>query len=94
MSGNALEQLTNDHRVIISSQQSYLGRALGVNPQIEIDYQSHQVEKGDVFVLATDGVYEHVVGPLHRQRDPGGRGRSRPGREDHRRAGLRAGQSR
>jgi hypothetical protein len=48
------------YRVIISSQQSYLGRALGVNPQIEIDYQSHQVEKGDVFVLATDGVYEHV----------------------------------
>jgi serine/threonine protein phosphatase PrpC/predicted Ser/Thr protein kinase len=60
LSGNALEQLTTDHRVIISSQQSYLGRALGVNPQIEIDYQSHQVEQGDVFVLATDGVYEHA----------------------------------
>ena len=71
VSGNALEQLTNDHRVIVSSQQSYLGRALGVNPQIEIDYQSHQVEQGDVFVLATDGVYEHVIGPLHRQGDPG-----------------------
>ena len=39
LSGNTLEQLTNDHRVIISSEQSYLGRALGVNPQIEIDYQ-------------------------------------------------------
>ena len=59
VSGNALEQLTDDHRVVVSSQQSYLGRALGVNPQIEIDYQSLQVEKGDIFVLATDGVYEH-----------------------------------
>jgi serine/threonine protein phosphatase PrpC len=58
--GRGLEQLTNDHRVIVSSEQSYLGRALGVNPQIEIDYQMLQVEKGDVFLLATDGVYEHV----------------------------------
>jgi serine/threonine protein phosphatase PrpC len=60
VNGNALEQLTEDHRVIISSEQSYLSRALGVNPQIEIDYQMHRVDKGDVFVLATDGVYEHV----------------------------------
>src|SRR5436189_1648604 len=60
LSGNTLEQLTNDHRVIINSQQSYLGRALGVNPQIEIDYQMLPVERGDVFVLATDGIYEHL----------------------------------
>lgn len=58
--GNALEQLTEDHRVVISSEQSYLGRALGVTSQLEIDYRTLQVEKGDVFVLATDGVYEHV----------------------------------
>src|SRR5438874_9447728 len=60
VSGNTLEQLTNDHRVVISSEESYLGRALGVNPQIEIDYQMLRVEEGDVFVLATDGVYEHL----------------------------------
>lgn len=56
----ALEQLTNDHRVILSSQQSYLGRALGINPQVEIEYRLVPLEEGDVFVLATDGVYEHV----------------------------------
>ena len=44
----------------ISSEQSYLGRALGVNSQIEIDYLTFKVEPGDTFVLATDGVYEHV----------------------------------
>src|SRR3954453_7685932 len=60
VSGNSLEQLTNDHRVIISSEQSYLGRALGVNPQLEIDYLALSIEAGDVFVLATDGAYEHV----------------------------------
>ena len=58
--GNGLEQLTEDHRVVVSSEQSYLGRALGVNQQVEIDYRPLPVEKGDTFVLATDGVYEHV----------------------------------
>lgn len=58
--GRALEQLTSDHRVWISQGQSYLGRALGIKPQLEIDYQTQQVEPGDVFVLVTDGVYEHV----------------------------------
>jgi serine/threonine protein phosphatase PrpC/ribosomal protein L39E len=58
--GRTLEQLTDDHRVIVSSEQSYLGRALGINTQIEIDYRTLPLEKGDVFVLATDGVYEHV----------------------------------
>jgi serine/threonine protein phosphatase PrpC/tRNA A-37 threonylcarbamoyl transferase component Bud32 len=60
LSGNSLEQLTYDHRVIVSEEQTYLGRALGVNPQIEIDYRALQIEEGDVFVLATDGAYEHV----------------------------------
>ncbi|UFS75858.1 bifunctional protein-serine/threonine kinase/phosphatase [Tardiphaga sp. 37S4] len=60
VSDRALEQLTIDHRVVISSEQSYLARALGVNPQIEIDYQVLQIDDGDVFILATDGVYDFV----------------------------------
>ena len=85
LAGNALEQLTEDHRVIVSSEQSYLSRALGINPQIEIDYQALQVEKGDVFLLATDGVYEHVgnrfvAGAIN---DNAG---DLDGRQDHRRA--------
>lgn len=60
LAGPNLEQLTDDHRVIVSSEQSYLGRALGINPQLEIDYRAVDIEKGDVFVLATDGVYEHI----------------------------------
>jgi len=58
--GKALEQLTRDHRVWIAQGQSYLGRALGFKPQLEIDYQTQQLEPGDIFLLATDGVYEHV----------------------------------
>lgn len=60
LAGQSLEQLTDDHRIIVSEEQTYLGRALGINPQIEIDYQALQVENGDVFLLATDGAYEHV----------------------------------
>lgn len=60
VAGNALEQMTNDHRVIISSEQTYLGRALGVNSHTEIDYQAFSIETGDILLLATDGAYEHV----------------------------------
>jgi serine/threonine protein phosphatase PrpC/predicted Ser/Thr protein kinase len=60
VAGHALEQLTNDHQVSVSSAQKYLSRALGFNQQSEIDYRMLRVEKGDVFLLATDGVYEHV----------------------------------
>ena len=58
LSGGTLEQLTEDHRVAVSRETSYLSRALGVNPQVEIDYVALKVEAGDTFVLATDGVYD------------------------------------
>ena len=60
LAGNGLEQLTEDHRVVASSRETYLGRALGLSSQVELDYQTLKLEQGDVLVLATDGVYEHV----------------------------------
>ncbi|MEI5579611.1 PP2C family protein-serine/threonine phosphatase, partial [Streptomyces brasiliscabiei] len=60
VNGKSLEQLTEDHRVHLSSAQSYLGRAMCANPQIEIDYRLVPLEKNDVFLLATDGVYAHA----------------------------------
>ena len=56
-----LEQLTADHRVWVANGQSYLGRALGIKAQLEMDYQAVQIEKDDTFLLMTDGVYEHVA---------------------------------
>jgi serine/threonine protein phosphatase PrpC len=55
-----LEQLTHDHRIHVSSEQSYLSRALGIQAHLDIDYQSLRLEQGDVFVFATDGVHEFV----------------------------------
>jgi serine/threonine protein phosphatase PrpC/predicted Ser/Thr protein kinase len=60
LQGNTLEQLTNDHRVRISQDKSYLSRAMGISPQIEIDYLALPLSEGDIFLFATDGVYEHV----------------------------------
>ena len=59
---NALEQLTQDHRVWIAEGKSYLSRALGINPNLETDYESLPIEEGDIFLLATDGVYEYASG--------------------------------
>ena len=62
VNGASLEQLTEDHRVVVSSEQSYLGRAIGGRQDVEIDYQTQPLAVGDVFLLATDGVYE-FIGP-------------------------------
>ena len=56
----ALEQLSEDHRVRLSSAESYLGRALGTGPNVEIDYRCWEAERGEVYLLATDGAYAHL----------------------------------
>ncbi len=56
----SLEQLTEDHRVRVSADTSYLGRALGIDRHLEIDYRTLPLAVGDLFLLATDGVYEHI----------------------------------
>jgi serine/threonine protein phosphatase PrpC len=57
---NQLEQLTQDHRHKVTETESYLSRALGISPQLEIDYQALAIAKEDIFILTTDGVYEFV----------------------------------
>lgn len=58
--GSSLEPLTDDHRVWVGGGHSYLSRALGFQPQLDLDYRSLPVQAGDVFVLMCDGVHEHV----------------------------------
>jgi len=70
----ALEQLSHDHRVRLDGGQTYLGRALGIAPHLEIDHACWPTEVGETFLLATDGAYEHldpqlVVHTLARQGD-------------------------
>jgi len=56
--GDALEPLTEDHRIVLSSQESYLGRALGAAHNVEIDYRRLAIAPGDTFLLTTDGLHE------------------------------------
>lgn len=56
----ALEQLSQDHRVRGAEGQTYLGRALGVGPRLEIDYARWPLEVGELYLLATDGAYEYL----------------------------------
>ncbi|WP_231759618.1 bifunctional protein-serine/threonine kinase/phosphatase [Microbulbifer elongatus] len=58
--GDTLEQLTHDHRVWQGEHQSYLGRALGAETDPEIDYRRLPLVQGDLFLLSTDGVHEHL----------------------------------
>ncbi len=60
--GQALEQLTTDHRVVVAPDESYLSRALGIWQQIDLDYQALPLEVGDTFVLTSDGVHEQMDG--------------------------------
>jgi serine/threonine protein phosphatase PrpC len=58
LEGLALEQLTTDHRLAIAPDESYLSRALGMQPNIDVEYQKHPISVGDVFILTTDGVHD------------------------------------
>ena len=91
---DVLEQLTHDHRVWVSSEQSYLSRALGIQSHLDIDYQSLRMEQGDVFLFATDGVHEFANARFDDQRGQGSRRRPRCGRAADRARGVRSRQRR
>lgn len=55
-----LEQLTKDHRLWINQEESCLSRALGADAQCAIDYQTLDVNVGDILIIATDGIYEFI----------------------------------
>jgi len=56
-----LEQLTRDHRVWVSADREFLSRAMGADPNIEIDYQATPLEVGDIILFTTDGVHDFLT---------------------------------
>lgn len=61
LNAEGLEQLTHDHRLWASEADSYLSRAMGIEAQCSFDQTSVDIKEGDVFITATDGVYEHLT---------------------------------
>lgn len=60
-SPSVLEPLTRDHRLHVGGGVSHLARALGIAPQVEIDYLAVPMAVGDAFVLSTDGVHDFLT---------------------------------
>ncbi|MCJ8274233.1 MAG: protein phosphatase 2C domain-containing protein, partial [Psychrosphaera sp.] len=57
---NNLEQLTTDHRIHMPGEKEYLGRAMGIDYRLDIDYKAVPVEVGDVFFISTDGIHDYL----------------------------------
>jgi serine/threonine protein phosphatase PrpC len=60
VAGGRIEPLTEPHRVSFGGGESYLGRALGVNRAVEVDYREVPLQPRDLLMLSTDGVHEFV----------------------------------
>jgi serine/threonine protein phosphatase PrpC len=55
--GDRLLQLTHDHCAAVGTRESYLTRAMGMDVKLEIDVRELAIEKGDLYLLTTDGVH-------------------------------------
>ena len=58
--GTLLEQLTRDHSQRIDRKTTYLSRALGADPSLDIDTNTYELELGDIFLLTTDGIHDFI----------------------------------
>lgn len=63
----SLEQLTRDHVARISADQCYLARALGIDVNLDVDLKVLDLQRGDLFLLTTDGVHEKIEPRLLQQ---------------------------
>jgi serine/threonine protein phosphatase PrpC len=61
LSGGRLLRLTTDHVRDDRGRSPVLTRALGIEPQLRLDYMSHPVALHDRFLLCTDGVHGALV---------------------------------
>lgn len=55
-----LRQLTQDHRLIVDRQKSFLARAMGGEHEVHVDYDRVMLEEGDRLILTTDGIHDWV----------------------------------
>ena len=73
--GSQISQVTMDHSLLQelvdrgfyspeeaqrAANKNYVTRALGVEPQVDVEVQEHPVDKGDIFILCSDGLSDMV----------------------------------
>ena len=87
--GDTMEQLTDDHSLVnelmksgklsekeaqMHPQRSVITRAVGTDPDVDIDAFAIEAEEGDVFLICSDGLTdmvpdEEILELVHRNRD-------------------------
>ncbi|PCJ70614.1 MAG: protein kinase [Rhodobiaceae bacterium] len=60
MRSGTLEPITREHRVRVAGKSDYLARAIGILPDLDVDYHQEEIQSGDFLVLTTDGVHDFV----------------------------------
>ena len=60
LTNNNLEQISRDHSSQVSETTSYLTRALGLEQNPQVDYQSFTINAGDRLLLTTDGIHDEL----------------------------------
>ncbi len=73
--GSQISQVTMDHSLLQelvdrgfyspeeaqrAANKNYVTRALGVEPSVEVEVQEHPVDKGDIYILCSDGLSDMV----------------------------------
>ncbi|MBI3562506.1 MAG: Stp1/IreP family PP2C-type Ser/Thr phosphatase [Gammaproteobacteria bacterium] len=66
-----VEQITSDHSLVqemvdngylseeealLSTNRNLITRALGISPEVEVDVETHELEKEDIYLLCSDGL--------------------------------------
>lgn len=55
-----LEPLTTDHSTVVSQDTKYLSRAMGMDPDLKVDYRVVDTRAGDYFLATTDGAHDFL----------------------------------
>lgn len=74
--GDTIKQLTTDHSLVqemvdngyLSEEEAYsavsrnlITRALGISEEVDVDLIEHEIQRGDVFLLCSDGLSDLVL---------------------------------
>ena len=58
--GGECEALTKSHRMTMTRGQDYLTRAVGMAPDLAVDFRQVPLADGDILVFTTDGVHDFL----------------------------------
>ncbi|WP_083699840.1 bifunctional protein-serine/threonine kinase/phosphatase [Shewanella sp. UCD-KL12] len=55
-----IERLSRDHVTVLGKGKRYLARALGLDVNLDVDYQTFELQQDDLYLLTTDGIHDVI----------------------------------